>query len=96
MKFYNTKKLIISFAVITLSIVPAMGIESISVEKNAILNIKDCIQLALQNSPAIKKARYNYGLAKNNVTISKSAYFPTIGVGTGYYEIGRASCRERV
>lgn len=85
MKFYNTKKLIISFAVITLSIVPAMGIESISVEKNAILNIKDCIQLALQNSPAIKKARYNYGLAKNNVTISKSAYFPTIGVGTGYY-----------
>ena len=69
MKFYNTKKLIISFAVITLSIVPAMGIESISVEKNAILNIKDCIQLALQNSPAIKKARYNYGLAKNNVTI---------------------------
>lgn len=55
-----------------------------SVEKNAILGINDCISLALQNSPQIKKARYNYGLAKGNVGIAKSGYFPTLGVGTGY------------
>ena len=55
-----------------------------SVEKHAILSITDCIQLALQNSPQIKKARYNYGLAKGNLGVAKSGYFPTIGVGTGY------------
>ena len=55
-----------------------------SVEKNAILNIKDCITIALQNSPKIKKARYNYGIAKGNLGIAKSEYFPTLGIGTGY------------
>ena len=55
-----------------------------SVEKNAVLNMKDCIELALLNSPKIKKARYNYGLSKGNLGIAKSGYFPTLGVGTGY------------
>lgn len=69
----------------------AIAIENVSIEKNAILNIKDCIELALKNSPAVKKAKYNYGLAKNNVTISKSAFFPTIGIGTGYYAAQNAT-----
>ena len=68
-----------------------LAIENVSIEKNAILNIKDCIELALKNSPALKKAKYNYGLAKNNVTISKSAFFPTIGIGTGYYAAQNAT-----
>ena len=62
----------------------AFAIEQMSVEKNAILNIKDCITIALQNSPKIKKARYNYGIAKGNLGIAKSEYFPTLGIGTGY------------
>ena len=62
----------------------AFAIEQMSVEKNAILNIKDCIAIALQNSPKIKKARYNYGIAKGNLGIAKSEYFPTLGIGTGY------------
>jgi outer membrane protein TolC len=62
----------------------AFAVEQMGVQKNAVLNITDCIQLALQNSPQIKKARYNYGLAKGNVGIAKSGYFPTLGVGTGY------------
>lgn len=62
----------------------AFAIEQMSVEKNAILNIKDCITIALQNSPKIKKARYNYGIAKGNLGIVKSEYFPTLGIGTGY------------
>ena len=48
------------------------AIEQMSVEKNAVLNIKDCITIALQNSPQIKKARYNYGLARGNLGIAKS------------------------
>lgn len=55
-----------------------------SVEKNAILSLDDCINIALTNSPAIKKARYNYGVSKGNLGVAKSAYFPTLGVGTGY------------
>lgn len=66
------------------SISAAFAIEQMSVEKNAILNIKDCITIALQNSPKIKKARYNYGIAKGNLGIAKSEYFPTLGIGTGY------------
>ena len=62
----------------------SFAIEQMSVEKNAVLNIKDCITIALQNSPQIKKARYNYGLAKGNLGIAKSEYFPTLGVGTVY------------
>lgn len=74
--------LIIAF---TLSINSVLAIEEIAnVEKNAVLNIKDCVGIALQNSPKVKKARYNYGIAKGNVGIAKSGYFPTLGVGTGY------------
>ena len=90
MKVHISKTLIIIFTLI-LQLNPASAVENISVEKNAILNIKDCIELALHNSPSVKKAKYNYGLAKNNVTISKSAYFPTIGVGTGYYATQNAT-----
>lgn len=91
MKFHIKSALIIALITSTLAISPVLAIESMSVEKNAVLNIKNCIELALQNSPSIKKAKYNYGLAKNNVTISKSAYFPTIGVGTGYYATQNAT-----
>ncbi len=66
------------------TVTSASAIEQMSVEKNAVLNIKDCITIALQNSPLIKKARYNYGIAKGNLGIAKSDYFPTIGIGTGY------------
>jgi len=65
-----------------------------SVEKNTILSIKDCIELALQNSPKIKKSKYNYGIAKNQVGISKSAYFPYLGVGTGYFLSGSRDSRN--
>lgn len=75
------KKIIVIFCLISL---PSYAVEQMSVEKHAVLSIKDCISLALQNSPNIKKARYNYGLAKGNVGIAKSEYFPTLGIGTGY------------
>ena len=66
------------------SITSSFAVEQMSVEKNAVLNIKDCIQIALNNSPLIKKARYNYGIAKGNLGVAKSDYFPTLGIGTGY------------
>lgn len=69
---------------ILLSIASANAVEQMSVEKHAVLSIDDCISLALQNSPKVKKARYNYGLSKGNLGVAKSGYFPTIGIGTGY------------
>lgn len=83
MKF--KKKFLVLIIVFSLSIGSVFAIEEVAgVEKNAVLNIKDCVGIALQNSPKVKKARYNYGIAKGNVGIAKSGYFPTLGVGTGY------------
>ena len=50
----------------------ANAIENATIEKNAILSINDCIQMALENSPAVKKSRYNYGVSKNQTTGSSS------------------------
>lgn len=83
MKF--KKKFLVLIIVFSLSIGSVFAIEEVAgVKKNAVLNIKDCVGIALQNSPKVKKARYNYGIAKGNVGIAKSGYFPTLGVGTGY------------
>ena len=55
------------------------------IEKGSVLSMNDCLEIALANSPLIKRARYNYGVSAKSYSISKTAYFPTIGVGTGYY-----------
>lgn len=62
---------------------PAFSIEEIT--KDAVLELSDCINLAIKNSPKINMAR-NYALAaKSRIGQAKSDYFPTLGVGTGYY-----------
>lgn len=55
------------------------------IKEGATLNLSDCIRVALDNSPNIKKAAYNYKISKNDVSLAKSGFFPTIGIGTGYY-----------
>ncbi len=55
-----------------------------TIKKDSSLSLQDCIKIALNNSPVIKKFRYNYRMAKANVGKARSAYFPTIGIGTGY------------
>lgn len=84
-----TSNLIKKFIVLGLSFVLMTGacvyaIEEVKIEKDSVLTLNDCIKVALQNSPIIKKYKYNYGVSKSNVGKAKSAYFPTIGVGTGY------------
>ncbi len=48
------------------------------------LRLADCINIAIKNSPVIKKAEFNLQQAKAGVNIAKSDYFPTIGVETGF------------
>lgn len=86
MKFSGYLKIYTVVAFFLLCINPVSALEKAAViEKGAKLTISDCIQIALKNSPLIKKAHYNYTIAKNDVGLAKSSYFPTIGIGTGYY-----------
>ena len=57
--------------------------EVAAVQKGMVLSLDDCIEIALKNSPAVKKSRYNWQLSKTDVALAKSAYFPTIGIGAG-------------
>ena len=71
---------------------PAFSVEEITMPKKqteiteqSVLSLQDCIDLAMNNSPKINRAR-NYALAaKSRIGQAKSDYFPTIGAGTGYY-----------
>lgn len=49
------------------------------------LSIIDCVSLAFKNSPKIKRQKYNLDIAKSNVGIAKSQYFPIISAGAGFY-----------
>ena len=62
----------------------AYALNDVKVEQGSVLGLNDCVSIALNNNPAIKNARYNYGLSKTNVGSARSEFFPTIGVGTGY------------
>lgn len=68
----------------TLSITSVTALEDIKVEQGSVLSLNDCLNIALNNNPNIKNARYNYGISKANVNVARSEFFPTIGVGTGY------------
>jgi len=49
------------------------------------LNITDCVSLAYQNSPKIRRQKYNLDIAKSNLGIARSVYFPVINAGVGIY-----------
>lgn len=56
---------------------------AVEVKNGSILSIKNCVALAFQNSPKIRRKKYELDMAKSNVGIAKSAYFPVIGAGVG-------------
>lgn len=64
--------------------IPTFALEDINVQRGSVLSLNDCISIALNHNPAIKNARYNYGISKSNVGVARSEFFPTVGVGTGY------------
>lgn len=75
----------LAIIIVTAVFFSGMNVQAIEeVKKDSVLTLKDCIKIALKNSPVIKKYGYNYGISKHNVSIAKSAFFPKIGVGTGY------------
>lgn len=67
-----------------LTVLKADAIQDIKIEENASLGLNDCIKIALNNSPVIKRYILNMNIASSNVGMAKSAYFPIIGVGVSY------------
>ena len=59
-------------------------IQAIQIEKDSALSLNDCIRIALNNSPVVKRSIFNYDIAVSSVGVAKSAYFPSISLGVGY------------
>ena len=57
----------------------------VEVRNGTSLSVIDCVAVAFKNSPKIKRRKYNLDIAKSNVGIAKSQYFPVINAGTGFY-----------
>lgn len=84
MKFSIKLKAVFIVTSLLISFTPCFSAEVAAVQKGMVLSLEDCIEIALKNSPAVKKSRYNYRLSKTDVNIAKASYFPTIGIGTGF------------
>ena len=59
--------------------------EAVEIKDGSNLNIVNCVALAFQNSPKIKKQKYNLDIASSNLGIARSKYFPEFGAGVGYF-----------
>ena len=78
-------KLKIVFTIVCISFaIQVSAIQTIQIEKNAALTLNDCIKIALNNSPVVKKYILNLDVAKSNVGVAKSAYFPSLTLGGNY------------
>lgn len=65
---------LVIICILALSI-PTFALEDINVQQGSVLSLNDCISIALNHNPAIKNARYNYGISKSNVGVARSEFF---------------------
>lgn len=81
------------FVLLTLQVgcIKAFAIEDddlfkpVDIHDGSVLTILDCVSTAFKNSPKIKRQKYNLDIAKSNLGIAKSQYFPVINIGAGFY-----------
>ncbi len=59
--------------------------EPVKIEDGSSLSVFECVAAAFQNSPKIRRQKYNLDIAKSNLGTAKSQYFPTISAGIGFY-----------
>lgn len=60
------------------------ALKDMQIEKNSTLTLPECIEISINNSPLIRRTIYNLKTAKNNISLARSAYTPTISGGVGY------------
>ncbi len=63
-------------------ITPAFAIETIN--EGAILGLKDCIDIAMKNSPNVQISKNNVKLIESRVGQAKSDFFPSLSASGGY------------
>lgn len=54
------------------------------IKTGSVLSVRDCISLAFKNSPHIKQKKYELDIAKSNLGLAKSAFFPILNIGAGF------------
>ena len=59
--------------------------QHINIKDGSVLSITDCVSSAFNNSPKIKRQKYNLDIAKSRVGIARAQYFPVISAGAGFY-----------
>lgn len=79
------KLFLITFLFISCSLT-SHAIEQAKIQRGEILSLQDCVAIAINNSPVIRKYEYNLQVANSNVGIAKSAYFPTVGASAGFFQ----------
>lgn len=57
----------------------------VDVKQGSTLSIADCVAVAFKNSPKIKRHKYELDIAKGNLGVARSVYFPIFSVGAGFY-----------
>lgn len=57
----------------------------VEIKDGVTLSILDCVASAFKNSPKIRRQKYNLDIAKSNLGIAKSQYFPVINLNAGFY-----------
>lgn len=82
----NKVKLVLILFLFITNIHTAFAIEDGQIKKGDILSLQDCVAIAINNSPIIKKYEYNLQIANSDLGIAKSAYFPTLGAEAGIYQ----------
>ncbi len=76
--------LVVILMITGLQVQAVQTIQAIQIEKGSALSLNDCIKIALNNSPVIKRSIFNYDIAVSSVGVAKSAYFPSLSLGVGY------------
>ncbi len=59
--------------------------QPIEIKDGITISVLDCVASAFKNSPKIRKQKYNLDIAKSNLGIARSQYFPVINAGAGFY-----------
>ena len=54
------------------------------VHQGSVLNIENCVSLAFKNSPKVKRKKYELDIAKSNVKLAQSRFFPTLSGLVGF------------
>lgn len=64
------------------------------IKDGSTLTVVDCVANAFKNSPVIKRKKYKLDIAKSDVGIAKSSYFPVISVGAGFQNINNSNNKD--